>query len=103
MELPEFQELYNRYRSNGLRVLTLNLDNRELGDKSTREIWKRGGFSFNSFSDSDRQISNALRIETLPSAVVLDRKGRLAFSSFGANDWRSPETTQLIEDLLLEE
>jgi thiol-disulfide isomerase/thioredoxin len=103
LELPEFQELAKRYRSEGLEVLAVNLDSKEVGQKAAREIWQRGGFQFASYWDAEKQIAAAFRVETLPSAIVLDRKGRMAFSSYGANDWQSSETARLIEDLLLEQ
>lgn len=103
LELPAFEELRKRYAGDGLEVLAINLDPQNVGSKFTKEVWERGGFKTGSYLDAAREIASAFKIETLPSAVVLDRKGRMAFNSYGANDWLSPETARLIEDLLLEE
>jgi len=107
LELPAFDEIRKRYASEGLEVLAVNLDPENVGGKlakdTAQEVWERGSFKTGSYLDSDRMIANALKIETLPSAVVLDRQGRVAFNSYGANDWLSPETARLIEDLLLED
>lgn len=103
LELPAFEEIRKRYAKDGLEVLTINLDPENVGEKFTKEVWERGNFKTGSFLDAARTSSVAFKIETLPSAVVLDRHGRMAFNSYGANDWLSSETARLIEDLLLEE
>ncbi len=103
MELPAYNEIAKRYRPDGLEVIAINLDPKEVGEKSAKEIWDRGDYGFGSYLDPEKKVAGALKVETLPSAVVLDRSGRMAFHSYGANDWQSPETARLIEDLLLEE
>ncbi len=103
LELPAFEELRKRYAKDGLEVLAINLDAANVGEKYSKEVWDRGGFHTGSYLDAERASANAFKIETLPSAVVLDRQGRLAFNTYGANDWLSTETARLIEDLLLEE
>jgi thiol-disulfide isomerase/thioredoxin len=103
LELPAFEEIRKRYDRDGLEVLAINLDRQNVGEKFAKEVWERGGFKTGSYLDAARESANAFKIETLPSAVVLDRQGRMAFNSYGANDWLSPETARLIEDLLLEE
>lgn len=103
VELPAFNEIAKRYRADGLEVIAVNLDPKEIGEKSAKEIWERGDYGFASYLDPEKTVATALKVETLPSAVVLDRSGRMAFHSYGANDWQSPEAARLIEDLLLEE
>ncbi len=103
LELPAFSELVNRYKKDGLEVLSVNLDPVESGAKAAKELWSRGNFNFNAYLDPSKNVAKNLGIETVPSGVVIDRKGRMAFNSYGANDWLAPETARLIEDLLLEE
>lgn len=102
LELPVFSELLNRYQRDGLEVLSINLDSAEAGPKAAKELWERGKFTFQAYLDPSKSVAKNLGIETVPSGVVIDRKGRMAFNSYGANDWLAPETAQLIEDLLLE-
>ena len=103
LELPAFSELLKRYKTEGLEVLSVNLDPAENGLKIANEVWSRGDFSFHAYLDPARDVAKIFGIETVPSGVVIDRKGRMAFNSYGANDWLAPETARLIEDLLLEE
>lgn len=103
LELPAFSELLKRYKKDGLEVLSINLDPADTGAKAAKELWSRGSFSFHAYLDPTKNVAKNLGIETVPSGVVIDRHGRMAFNSYGANDWLAPETARLIEDLLLEE
>lgn len=103
LELPAFNTVYKKYQSNGLEVIEINLDEKELGKKVQKDVWSRGNYKILPFLDPQRAAAKILQVETLPSAIVIDKKGRLAFHSYGSNDWQSPETSRLIEDLLLEE
>lgn len=103
VELPAFAQIFERYKSEGLEVVAINVDPEEIGAKAADELWERGHFGFPAYLDPNRESATALGLETLPMGFVIDRKGRLAFVSSGANDWLAPETARLIEDLLLEE
>lgn len=103
LELPAFSELLKRYKSDGLEILSINLDPPATATKTTEEVWAQGKFDFKPYVDPTRAVAKTFQIETVPSGFVIDRKGRIAFNSYGANDWLAPETARLLEDLLLEE
>ncbi len=102
LELPQFSELQKHYETRGLRVLAVNLDSQEVNSKKAKEIWDNGNFQFEPVFDPQRTFAGQLGVSSMPVTIVLDRKGRVAFQSFGANDWSAKETAQMIEDLLLE-
>lgn len=102
LELPVFSELAKRYKSEGLEVLSINLDPADVGTRVATDVWSKGGFEFDAHLDPERAVAQIFAIETVPSGFVIDRQGRLAFNSYGANDWLAPESKRLIEDLLLE-
>ena len=103
LELPAFSELLKRYKNEGLTVLSINLDaDAAAAAKSAKELWSRGKFDFEAYLDPTHAVAKTFEIETVPSGFVIDRNGRLAFNSYGANDWLAPETARLIEDLLME-
>lgn len=102
LEFPAFAELQKRYRKEGFQVVSINLDASEAGVKSAKELWDHGNFDFKAYLDPAQTVAKAFNIETVPSGFVIDRQGRMAFNSYGANDWLAPETARLIEDLLLE-
>jgi thiol-disulfide isomerase/thioredoxin len=102
MELPTFAELERKYHDRGLQVLAVNVDDGDDGKNFAPEFWKKKSLSFSYFFDEGKAVAQQFQIDTLPSNFVIDRKGRLAFSGFGANDWSGQETTGFIESLLNE-
>lgn len=103
LEFPAFAELKKRYKKEGLEIVSINLDTGETGAKSAKDVWEHGKFDFEAYVDPTQEVAKVFAIETVPSGFVIDRHGRMAFNSYGANDWLAPETARLIEDLLLEQ
>jgi thiol-disulfide isomerase/thioredoxin len=103
VELPTFAGLEKKYASQGLKVLTVNEDDGDEGKPFARDFWSKNKFVFPSFFDTTKALANQFKIDAIPSNFVIDRAGKLAFSSFGATDWMSPETGDMIEDLLAED
>lgn len=103
LELPTFAELESKYFEHGLRVLAVNVDEGEEGVSIAREFWAKEKFQFPNFFDRQKQLAHKFEVEMLPSNFVIDKHGRLAFSSFGANDWSGTQTVEILENLLSEE
>jgi len=52
--------------------------------------------------DSNGQVSNAYSIFTIPAAVLIDRKGAIAFRASGGTDWDSGQMRSIVNRLLEE-
>lgn len=102
LELSTFGELANKYSSQGLKVIAVNIDEGEEGKAFARSFWEKKSLRIDSFFDAQKALAHQFDVEMLPSAFVLDRQGRLAFSGFGSNDWFSPMTVEFLEGLLAE-
>ncbi len=102
VELPDFAEIEDQFRDQGLRIVPVNVDEGDDGKIFARDFWKQKQFPFPTFFDSNKALARQFAVDMLPSNFVLDRQGRLVFSSFGANDWTSTETVDFLEGLLLE-
>ncbi len=102
VELPTFAEIEKKFHDQGLRILPVNVDEGEIGKTFSKEFWAKKNFKFPSFIDSQKQLAQAFEVDMLPSNFVIDRKGRLVFSGFGANDWSSSETQEFLQGLLQE-
>lgn len=102
VELPTFAELQKKYYDQGLRVVPVNIDEGNDGKQFARDFWRAKNFPFPSYFDTSKVLSQQFEVEMLPSNFVIDREGRLVFSSFGANDWSNPGTMEFIEGLLQE-
>jgi peroxiredoxin len=102
LELPTFAEIEKRLGSRGLKVLTVNIDEGDVGKTFAHNFWAKEHFTFPSFFDGQKALAQQLEVEMLPSTFVIDRKGRIAFSGFGSNDWSNPQMQEVIESLLQE-
>ncbi len=102
VELPTFADLHQKYEQKGFKVLAVNVDEGTIGKDFARDLWKQKNFRYLSFFDEAKAAAEEFGVEVLPANFVLDRKGLLAFSGFGANDWSTPETAEMIESLLAE-
>lgn len=101
-ELPTFAEIERKYRDKGLRVIPINVDDDEQGKTFAKEFWPKKNISFPSYYDMTKDLANLFEVDILPSSFVIDREGRLVFSSAGASDWSSTDTQNLIEAVLNE-
>jgi len=102
VELPTFAEIEKRYNGRGLRVIAVNVDEGDVGKTFAKDYWTKEKFTFGSYFDDGKKLSQQFDVEMLPSNFVIDRQGRLAFSGFGANDWSNPQTKDFVESLLQE-
>lgn len=102
LELPTFAEIEDKFRDQGLRIVAVNMDEGDDGKTFAKDFWATRKFPFGSYFDTTKELAQQFEVDMLPSNFVIDREGRLVFSSFGANDWSSPQMTEFIESLLLE-
>lgn len=101
-ELPTFAQLEKRLSARGLRVLPVNVEEGDEGKTFAQKFWATQKFELPSFFDTSKSVASQFQIDMLPANFVIDRQGRLAFSSFGANDWTNPETVEFLESLIQE-
>lgn len=92
------QRLYERYRARGFVVLALSIDTD--GEISVAPYVAARGFTFPVGLDSDLGVADRYRVRVLPSSFVVDRRGRVVASAFGARDWDGADSFALVESLL---
>jgi thiol-disulfide isomerase/thioredoxin len=100
IELPTFAELEKKYGSRGLEVLPVNVEEGTVGTDFAKDFWAKNKLPFTNFTDPSFTMAQHFEVDVLPSNFVLDKQGRLVFSSFGANDWSASDTKEFIENLL---
>jgi thiol-disulfide isomerase/thioredoxin len=57
---------------------------------------KRSNATIRHFIDHDQQVENMLGAATIPLTVLVDANGRVLDKIYGAREWDSPESMQLI-------
>lgn len=98
IEMPGLENLYRRFRSEGMTVLAVSLD--EGNDQGVRDFVDEYKLSFPVLIDADEEVESLYRAFTIPSTFVIDRLGRVVFKVDGAKNWESDETFRAMEYLL---
>lgn len=102
-ELPTFAKLSKTFGEDKLVVVPVNIEDTESLDKKfVANFWKKNNFSFPSYFDTEQVSAQTMDIQVIPTNYVLDKQGRIAFSSFGYNNWSSTKAVSLIKSLVEE-
>ena len=97
-EMPAFEKLYRRYRSQGLTVLAVSLDK---GDFSkVQDFVDSNNLTFPVLMDSDGIAEKLYPSFTIPFTYVIDKDGRMVARVDGAKNWASNETFLALDILI---
>lgn len=98
VEMPSFEKLYRRYRSEGMTVLAVAIDKKAI--PQIKSFVDEHNLSFPVLLDSRGEVERLYPSMTVPFTYVIDRKGRVVARVDGAKNWESKETFEAIEYLL---
>ena len=98
VEMPSFEKLYRRYRSEGVAVLAVTLD-KNAGPK-IKSFVDEYELSFPILLDEKGEVERLYPSMTIPFTYVIDREGRVVARVDGAKNWESNKTFEAIEYLL---
>ncbi len=102
-ELPTFAKLTKVFGPDKLTVVPVNIeDEGSLDMNFVNTFWKKNDIPFKSFFDTKQVNAQLMDIQVIPTNYILDKKGRIAFSSFGYNNWSSTKAMDLIRSLVNE-
>ena len=97
-EMPSFENLYRRYRSQGLTLLAVSLDK---GDSTkVQEFADKHKLSFSILLDTKGVAEKLYPSFSIPFTYVIDKQGRVVARVDGAKNWESSETFEAVEHLL---
>jgi thiol-disulfide isomerase/thioredoxin len=84
--MPRVQRLWQDYSSRGMELYSVNTDDESPQRKPAVERFlQQNGLSFPVvLDDGDKTASDAFRIASLPTLIVVDRQGRVVWSRIGA-------------------
>ena len=97
-EMPAFETLYRRYRSQGLTVIAVSLDKGDIS-KVTKFVDEHS-LTFPVLLDLDGIAERIYPSFTIPFTYVIDKKGRIAARVDGAKNWSSNETFAALDILI---
>ena len=98
IEMPSFEKLYRRYRSEGVTVLAITLDKNS--ENKIKSFVDEYDLSFPVLLDEKGEAERLYPSMTIPFTYIIDRQGRIVARVDGAKNWESSETFEAIEYLL---
>lgn len=101
-ELPAFQRLQAEYGSKGFQVVTVHVDSDPESQEEAKKLWSELRLDFIPYIDFARQLAGTLDVQSLPTNVLVDRKGRVILATVGERDWLSSESRNLLVEALSE-
>lgn len=97
-EMPWMTDLSRKFSTQGLQVIASTNED----PKTVRRFLKGKDFSFPVLLDSGDTLIDRFKVETLPTTVIIDDQGGVAFRVNSVFEWNSPEVIAAFEEFLNE-
>ena len=98
-EAPSLQRLYERMAGEDFEILAVSLDDRK---EVIRSFAVQYDLHFPILWDQDQKVSRLYGVTGVPFSVLIDRRGQIVFTIFGAREWDSNLWIESIENVLAE-
>lgn len=99
VEIPHLIELYNKYRSQGMVMLSIGIDERSALARLSPQL----GINYPVLVDEDRTAAQKYGVQGIPRTIMIDKKGRIAFDHTGFAPGMEAELEADIQTLIAEQ
>jgi thiol-disulfide isomerase/thioredoxin len=100
-EMPAFDRLQQKFSARGLQIVPIAVDARGL--PAVEAFYRDSGVAnLPIYLDPSREAAKKIGFAGIPSALIVDRRGREAARIEGPINWESSRITALLERLLNE-
>ena len=96
-ELPSLQALQKARQNADFAVAYISMDYPEDAAQLTEVMKFRGVPAVDTLYINDLSSWEALKLKALPTTLILDRKGRVAYRFLGDIDWTGPEASRFLD------
>ena len=94
---PKLQELYVKYKSSGLEIIAISVDDDKKGVPGF--VKANGDAKFLVVWDKDHAVANAFKPDSMPTTFILDKSGNIAHTHKGYRDGEIDEMEKEIKAL----
>lgn len=98
-EMPLIEDLYKKYKKLGFTVYGVNVD---ANPKDAQELLKATNVSFPVGYDTKNKVSELYKVDSMPSTVMVDRKGNMRFLHRGYKPGYEQDYEKQIRKLIRE-
>ena len=92
-EMASLDKLSQRHQSKAFKVIGISTDDYP---EKAYVFLERTGIGFENFIDAKLELENMLGADRLPLTLLIDARGKVLAKHYGARDWDSVETRQMI-------
>jgi len=100
-EMPQIEQLWQRYRDDGLVVLGVNVDRDNL--VGVRQFVHKRDLSFPSVLDPEGEVRNRYEVRALPTSYLIGRDGKIIGRIIGERKWNTRQAAAMVEEILARE
>jgi cytochrome c-type biogenesis protein len=97
-EMPSFERLYRDYKSRGLRIVAVSIDDRG-ATQLVRDFVGEHGLTFDVLQDPRSDIMSDFAVRGVPETFLISRSGQIVARRYVA-DWDAPLNRKLVDSLL---
>jgi len=98
-EMPTLDELQERLGGDEFQVVALSMD--RSGAQAVRDFYSELGIDhLRLYIDSNMRAMSRLRIQGLPTTLILDRQGREIARLIGETDWSAPKMIRYLRGVI---
>jgi peroxiredoxin len=96
-EMPGLEQLHQKYQSDGLAVLAIDLKE---SAEQVKTFFQKHGLSFPSLLDQQGSVFRDYLVVGMPTTYLIGRDGQLLARGIGGRDWTRAEAQELIRTLM---
>ncbi|MBI3604519.1 MAG: TlpA family protein disulfide reductase [Nitrospirae bacterium] len=97
-EMPSMEALYKSFSRSDFEILAVSSD--EDGIQSVQPFQEAFHLSFPLLLDETLHVSDLYLVRSIPTSILIDRKGVITNRFFGAVDWEDPKQKNLVGQLI---
>lgn len=97
-EMPQIEQLWRRYRDDGLVVLGINVDRGNL--TGVRNFVRERDLSLPIVLDPEGTVRNRYEVRALPTSYLIDRNGKIIGRIIGERKWNGRQATAIFKQIL---
>jgi len=101
-EMPSMERLYQKHKNNKFTVIAINqMETADHVFAFTGQLEVDPTFTM--LFDTDSKVSQAYRVQGLPTTFLIDKKGRVRYRAIGGREFDHPDVEKQIKKLMDEE
>jgi peroxiredoxin len=97
-EMPAMERLYRDVRDQGFEIVGISIDLPE--SAAVRSFVEERNLSYPVLLDPELAVDELYRVQVVPTTLLIDREGSVAYRFVGARDWNEADSRRMVNRLL---